>query len=344
MARRHPPLRYLPYREARRLPHIVVDGAPQASTVLTLSHWPNNATPDRYRRDTSTETTLAWLEDHDPRRVAGVVTNSHFDEDGLFSMFTLLDPDRAWRHRALLADAARAGDFGVYRARAAARLCFIIEGHADPQRSPLPRPVFAGTATERIAALYRALLPRLPRLLARPNGWRRLWQDQDQHLDASEALLASGRVSIEEEPELDLAIVRIPDDLPARPLWRYLRREQAVLHPCAIHNRTRAGRLVRIQGRRVEVQYRYESWLQIVSRRPALRVDLGPLARWLNRRERHGRWIWEDSLDIAPRLYLAGGAPSSLPPTVILRELRRQFATQPPVWDPFDWPRRSAPA
>ncbi len=224
MARRHPPLRYLPYREARRLPHIVVDGAPQASTVLTLSHWPNNATPDRYRRDTSTETTLAWLEDHDPRRVAGVVTNSHFDEDGLFSMFTLLDPDRAWRHRALLADAARAGDFGVYRARAAARLCFIIEGHADPQRSPLPRPVFAGTATERIAALYRALLPRLPRLLARPNGWRRLWQDQDQHLDASEALLASGRVSIEEEPEAMAIASEAPSPLAQRELTEELQR------------------------------------------------------------------------------------------------------------------------
>lgn len=344
MAQRHPSLRYLPYREARGLPHIVVDGAPQSSTVLTLSHWPNNATPDRYRRDTSTETTLAWLEENDPRRVAGIATNSHFDEDGLFSLFTLLDPGRAWRYRALLADAARTGDFGVYRTRAAARLCFIIEGHADPQRSPLPPATFAGSPAARIAALYRALLPRLPGLLADTGSWQHLWQDQDRHLDASEALIASGRVSIEEEPEADLAIVRIPEGLPARPLWRYLRREQAVLHPCAIHNRTRAGRLVRIQGRCLEVQYRYESWLQITSRRPALRVDLGALARWLNRRERHGRWIWEDSLDIAPRLYLSGGVPSSLPPGLILRELRRHLATQPPVWDPYDWPRRAATA
>ncbi|MCC7328676.1 MAG: hypothetical protein IT484_00805 [Gammaproteobacteria bacterium] len=325
-------------------PNIVVDGAPLASTVLTLSHWPNNATPEPFRRDTSTETALAWIEGHDPRQVAGVVTNNHFDEDGLFSMFTVLDPGLAWRHRRLLADAARAGDFGEYRSREAARLFFIVEGHADPRRSPLPPETFTGPPSQRVAALYRGLLPRLPRLLAAPGGWRALWQDQEAHLAASEALVASGRAVIEEEPELDLAIVRIPQELPARPLWRYLRREEAALHPMAIHNRTRAGRLVRIQGRRVEVQYRYESWLQLTSRRPAMRVDLQPLAHWLNRRERNGRWVWEDTLEIVPRLHMPNGAPSSLLPQVILRELRHCLATLPPAWDPYHWPRRAASA
>ena len=139
---------------------------------------------------------------------------------------------------------------------------------------------------------------------------------------------------------LDLAIVRIPQELPARPLWRYLRREEAALHPMAIHNRTRAGRLVRIQGRRVEVQYRYDSWLQVPSRRPAMRVDLAPLARWLNRRERHGRWVWENTLELVPRLRLDNGAATSLPTALVLRELRHHLATQPVVWDPYDWPRR----
>ncbi len=335
------PLRYWPRGEIGARPNIVVDGAPLASTVLTLSHWPNNATPEPFRRDTSTETALAWIEGHDPREVAAIVTNNHFDEDGLFSMYAVLEPQAAWRHRRLLADAARAADLGEYRSRDAARLVFVIEGHADPLRSPLPPGTFTGTPAARIAALYRGLLPRLPRLLGGLGRWRHLWADQDAHLDASEALLAAGRVAIEEEPDLDLAIVRIPQGLPERPVWRYLRREEGVLHPFAIHNRTRAGRLVRIQGRRLEVQYRYESWLQIASRRPAMRVDLAPLARWLNERERHGRWIWEDSLEVTPRLYLAGGRESSLLPQVILRELRHHLSTAPPVWDPYNWPRQA---
>ena len=88
-------MRYVPYREVGARPNIVVDGAPLASTTLTLSHWPNNTSPAAFRRETSTETALAWVESHDPRRVAGIVTNNHFDEDGPFSMYTVLEPRRA---------------------------------------------------------------------------------------------------------------------------------------------------------------------------------------------------------------------------------------------------------
>ena len=96
-----------------------------------------------------------------------------------------------------------AASVGEYRSREAARLFFIVEGHADPRRSPLPPETFTGPPSQRVAALYRGLLPRLPRLLAAPGGWRALWQDQEAHLAASEALVASGRAVIEEEPELD---------------------------------------------------------------------------------------------------------------------------------------------
>lgn len=338
------PLRFVPYRDVGGRPNIVVDGAPLPSTVLTLSHWPVNATPARFKRDTSTETALAYVAEREPRRLAGIVTNNHFDEDGLLSMFTVMRPGLALRHRALLADAARAGDFGAFRSRQAARLCFVIEAHADPALSPLPRAAFRGSAAQRVTALYRRLLPRVPRFLADLNAYQRFWRTQDRHLDDSEALIATGRATIEEEPELDLAIVRVPEELRPRTVWRYLRREPAALHPFAIHNVTRCARLVRLQGRRIEFQYRYESWLQIQSRRPALRVDLAPLCRWLNRRERNGTWTWENTLEIAPRLRLTNDDASSIAPELFLRTLRHYLRSLPPVWDPFNWVPGQRPA
>lgn len=329
-------IRYVPYHEIGAVPNIVVDGAPLESTVLTLSHWPVNATPSAYKRDTSTETALAWVARHDPRHIAAAVTNNHFDEDGLFSMFAVLEPRQALAHRQLLVDASRAGDFGVYRSRHAARLCFTIEAFADPQQSPLPRATFVRSGSGRVAALFRALLPRLPAMLRDPGRFLRYWRAPDEHLAQSEDWLAEGRVSIEEEPDLDLAIVRIPQELPPRTVQRYLGRERVPVHPFAIHNATRCTRLVRIQGRRVEFQYRYESWLQIHSRRPALRVDLAHFCRWLNARERNGRWTRENPLGIAPRLHL-GGAATSIEPAEFLRELRRELRRRPAVWDPYDW-------
>ena len=56
------------------------------------------------------------------------------------------------------------------------------------------------------------------------------------------------RITIEELPELDLAVARGP----AGAEW----------HPMAVHTRTAAARLLLVHGSRVEFRYRYESWVQ----------------------------------------------------------------------------------
>ncbi|MCL4721401.1 MAG: hypothetical protein KJ041_05485, partial [Gammaproteobacteria bacterium] len=275
------PARYAPYEAARTLPHIMADGAPLPSTVLTLSHWPNTVTPAALRRDTSTATVFAYFDAPELHQSVPWVTNNHFDEDGLFSMYALTAPAEAQAHRALLIAASLAGDFGVVTDRDGARLCFVIEQLTDPEVSLLAPEVF--TAPDRVAALYEALLEALPAVLRdRAAGWPRfgdLWARQDEHLAASEALLRDEVVTLAESPELDLAVVRIPPYLRHRTARRYLRDEQAVLHPFAINSATACTRLLRVQGNRYEFEYRYEGWVQIASRRVPLRVQLGPLAR-----------------------------------------------------------------
>lgn len=74
--------RYAGYDESRSIPNIVVDGAANEATVLTLSHWPGAPTPAELARDLSAEIAFAYLDapcDHPP---AEVVTNNHFDADG----------------------------------------------------------------------------------------------------------------------------------------------------------------------------------------------------------------------------------------------------------------------
>ena len=47
-------MRFVPTDELAE-PNIVVDGAAQAETVLTLSHWPKSMTPAELKADVSTE-------------------------------------------------------------------------------------------------------------------------------------------------------------------------------------------------------------------------------------------------------------------------------------------------
>lgn len=331
------PARFLPWRSATGQPHIVVDGPPQDGTVLTLSHWPGNPTPPALRRDTSTATVFAYLDDPGSHVDVPVVTNSHFDEDGLFSAFALGDPEQALASRDLLVAASFAGDFGIVRSREAARLCFAIETLSDPAQSTLPAGTF--TAPDRVAALYGALLPMVPELLARLPAYRALWAEQDEHLAWSRELLADAEVTLEELPGLDLAIVRIPEAVGERTARRYLRPEAAPIHPFAINTVTDCSRLLKVQGRRYEFQYRYESWVRLASRRVAPRVNLDGLCRRLNELETaDGTWMVEDiTREVAPVLALSGGGESAISLEVFVAELRVALTTAPVAWNPYDW-------
>ncbi|MDE2906741.1 MAG: hypothetical protein OXQ28_11730 [Acidobacteriota bacterium] len=102
-----------------------------------------------------------------------------------------------------------------------------------------------------------------------------------------------------------------------------------------MHVRTAATRLLLARGPRVEFRYRYESWVQMASRRPALRVDLSALAAELTREDRaDGHWRFEGVEHITPRLYREG-SPSTLTPEDIRRRLEAALRVGAPAWDPY---------
>lgn len=253
-------------------------------------------------------------------------------------MFVLCDPERALAHRDLLIDASMAGDFGICRNRQAARLCFTIEAFADPQGSPLPVDTFTGCEARGTAALYTEMLKRLPDILDDLESLAHFWRDQDIHLQESRHMVESGQVSIKEIPELDLAIVYIPEDLSERRVRRYLHTEFMPVHPFAINSATERNRILSIQGRCLQLQYRYESWVQFESRRPALRVDLSEFCTLLNELEEAlGTWRVESPNDVVPRLFLEGTRESSIPAQVFVEKLQHYLVDAPVAWDPYNW-------
>lgn len=330
-------MQFLPYAQTTTVPNIIVDGAGNDHTVLTLSHWPKSGSPAELKADTSTEMVFNYLDSPRFHVDAEVVSNNHFDEDGLAGIFVLLQPDAARHHRDLLVDVARAGDFGVFRQRRAARIVFVLCAYADPGRSPLPADIFTLPYAGQTGRLYLQLLDVLPGLIANVDDYRTLWEDEDARLAASEDLIEAGLITIEELPELDLAIVRLPEDLAQRGVQRTTGLRLTECHPFALHNRTRCSRLLLLQGRHVEFQYRYESWVQLVTRRPAPRVDLSGLADELNRQETSGgHWVFDGVDEITPGLHLEGSAETSVPTDTVMDRIKHHLGAGPPAWDPYD--------
>lgn len=316
-------MRFVPYPETEALPNIIVDGPRNAATAIALSHWARSGTPPELRADTSTEIVFNYF-DHPRFRVqAEAASNNHFDEDGLLGIFALLDPATGERHRDLLIDTSRAGDFDVYRSRDAARIAFALAAYSDSETSPLPARIFQLPYPSQTAELYVHVLELLPQLLTDPGRFRSYWEAEDRTLTEHEALLEKGLITIEERPDLDLAVVRAPEGI-------------GRCHRYAIHSRTERSRVATIQGDRLEFHYRYEGWVQMASRCPLLRVDLAPLVDELNLEQPAGRWVFDDVESIIPRLRLEGDAPPAVHADAVLNRIEHHLRIGAPAWNPYD--------
>ena len=330
-------MQFVPYEQLAGQPNIIVDGAACEGTLLTLSHWPHSYTPAELLRDTSTEIAFAYLDSPRHHVEASAVSNNHFDEDGLVGIFTVLHPFKAQKHRELLIDAASAGDFAVYRNREAARIAFTIATYGDSMASPFALDLFELPYSQMASSLYVRLLDLLPSLIERIGDFESLWRDEDDRLSWSEQLLDRGEISIEEVADLDLAVVHIPHDMPERTVHRFARATLADVHPYALHSRTSCSRMLLLRGSHVEFHYRYESWVQLASRRPPARVDLTPLAKELNEQETSGgRWVFDGVEKITPKLALSGSDATSLTPETIRKMLEAQLRSAAAAWNPYD--------
>src|SRR6185503_8190985 len=111
------------------VPKLAVDGT--VGNSIHLSHWQGNETPVEVKADTSTEITLNLVAS--PKRDAltqgiELVTNNHFDTDGVLSVWTMLNGERALELRDKLIPAAEAGDFSEFSSVDGVRASIIIQG------------------------------------------------------------------------------------------------------------------------------------------------------------------------------------------------------------------------
>jgi hypothetical protein len=340
VAQRSPALHYVPYGDLGGQPNVVSDGSPTEGTLLCLSHWPGIGSPAPFAADLSAEMAFLYLEAFDHHPGAAAVSNNHFDQDGLVGVFALASPDEALARRALLVEVARAGDFAVTSSREAARVSMVLSAYADPARSPLAAmpPDYDATT----ALLYSELLGRLAELCDHPDRERALWAEEDATLRASEEAIASGAVEIAEVPDLDLAVVTVPEHAPSAGGHRFGGAWVHGLHPMAVHNATERGALLTRRARHYEFAYRYESWVQFRSRCVRPRVDLSPLAEQLNTEETHGvTWTAEPVSGLTPALTMTGEGTagrheeSGIAPERFVALVEAHLRTAPPAWDPY---------
>jgi hypothetical protein len=322
-------MRFQYYSEALdNVPKLSVDGTVPNS--IHFSHWEGNTTPPEVKADTSTEIALNLVAS--PNRAAltnniDLVTNNHFDTDGVLSVWTVLNGERALEFRDLLVSAAEAGDFSEHSSDDGVRVSIAIQGRDqagsnNDDASPFAG-LLAGHEVHDDARAYELVLPEVERLLGNVNAYESLWRDGWDSVAAALESFARGESKVVEDRESRISIITLAPDLsnPHYAIAKHARGEMFL-----IATPTTGGWFYRLD-------YPYYSWAETVVRPRIPRRDLTNALAILNEKEgnRDGRWKTDNREMTSAVKFLDAGralAVSRLEPHEVVAILEPQKGTK----------------
>jgi hypothetical protein len=319
-----------------------VDGT--VEDALHLSHWEGNTTPEELRADTSTEIALnfaGWPRRGEWARGVEVITNNHFDADGVLSVWAVLNGERALDLRGELVSAAEAGDFSEFPDENAVRVSVLLQGGDNPLvpgvNSPLVAHLAGGAEVDEGRA-YELVLPEVERVLTRTDEYEPLWRDGWAQIERGLDSFARGESRVEEDAESRLSVVTLGRELYGR--TGFLPLAHAVPYTAIAHNARGEIFLVAVPmagGWGYRIDYPYYSWAETYTRPRVARRDLAPLVERLNELEgaaAGGGWKPDrGELTSAVKFLDAGGTPaaSRLRPEEVAAGLRAELLKHVPL-------------
>lgn len=315
------------------VPKLSVDGTVPNS--LHFSHWQGNETPASLKADTSTEIALNLVSSPQMKELTRgieLVTNNHFDTDGVLSVWTVLKGERAADLRHELIAAAENGDFSVYTNENAVRANIAIQGSEQPDPnehtiSPLAG-YLAGEAVTDEARAYELVLPEVERLLTRTGDYEPLWREGWQRVADAMESFERGASLVEEQRDVSLSIVTLAPTLYGATGFDPMRHAA----PYTAITRYARGSLYLIaiptgSAWAYRIDYPYYSWAETIVRPRIERRDFARLVARLNEVEKNrtGRWK-PDASELTSAVKFADEegrlSASSLAPDEVTREVR----------------------
>ena len=326
-------MRFHYYSDAiANVPKLSIDGT--VDNAIHFSHWKGNQTPASVKADTSTEIALnlvAAPNRDELTRGIDLVTNNHFDTDGVLSVWTVLTGERALDLRDKLIAAAEAGDFSELSTKEAVRASIVIQGSEsaidEDAGSPLARQL-AGETVNDLARTYDLVLPHVERVLTHTNDYQSLWCDPWNRIATALDSFAKGRSRVEEDHEAKFSLVTLAPEIFSSKGFKPTR-HGAPYTAISAHAK---GEIFLIAtpldpGWSYRIDYPYYSWAETVVRPPIPRRDFSALMDRLNELEQNAACSWrQDSSELASAAKFSDQtgklAGSTLELDVVAAELR----------------------
>ena len=314
------------------VPKLSVDGT--VSNSVHFSHWQGNETPAQLKADTSTEIALNLVEApnrNELTRGIELVTNNHFDTDGVLSVWTVLTGPRALELREKLIPAAEAGDFSEFTNENAVRASIAIQGSdqptpGEPSGSPLASQL-AGENFDDDARAYDLVLPEVERLLTKTDEYEPLWRSAWEKIATAIESFERGTSHVVEFANAGISLVTLAPDVFSPSGFNPTRHAA----PYTAISRYAKGRLFVIttplnKGWTYRIDYPYYSWAETIVRPHIRRRDFSQLLAELNQLEPGDAGLWKlDNSEMTSAIKFLGAdgvlASSMLAPDEVAKAL-----------------------
>ncbi len=283
------------------VPKLSVDGT--VANSIHYSHWEGNETPAEVKADTSTEIALNLVASPNKEKLTRgieLVTNNHFDTDGVLSVWTVLNGGRALNLREKLIPAAEAGDFSEFKSEDAVRASIVIQGSdqagADNESGSPLAAFLAGDEVDDDARAYELVLPEVERVLTRTNEYESLWISAWKQVASAIESFERGASKVKEYGDARLSLITLAPEVFSSTGFNPTRHAA----PYTAISHYAHGQLFVIatplnNGWTYRIDYPYYSWAETVVRPRIERRDFGALISHLNQMEQGRNADWQSN-------------------------------------------------
>jgi hypothetical protein len=268
-----------------------------------------------------------------------LVTNNHFDTDGVLSVWSVLAGERALDLRDKLIAAAEAGDFSEMSTQVGVRASIVIQGSESALDKDVGSPLagqLAGAPVTDNARAYELVLPHVEQVLTRTNDYASLWCDPWNRIAMALDSFAKGRSRVDEDTEAKLSLVTLAPEIFSSSGFKPTRH----CAPFTAISHHAHGEVFLIAtpfggGWAYRLDYPYYSWAETIVRPRIKRRDFNALLAELNELEKNpGSWRVDTSeMTSAAKFSDQDGklAASGLSLDVVSSRLRSFLLSEPPA-------------
>lgn len=281
---------FLPFEKIGGQKTIVVDAL--HPNALVLSHWKGGNVHPQIAADTSGEIALKALKNDFDGLDCDFVSANHFDIDGFVGVFALTYPELAKAYDEVLREMAAIGDFREYNpksdaAKLALKLCCWINSR---ERENFYRPFGEQSESKLCLNKFQYFLKIFPKVLEQPKRFKSDWIVEYKEIQKGIERLKK-KCQLTERKDLGLIIQRCHEPTHYYAHFSNSKGFDAIL---SIYD-----------NQRYEFEYKYTTWVDIVSRPTLPRINLKPFAETLNGIEKSEYvWVVDHITDTGPILRL----------------------------------------